>query len=224
MTANHEFDSITSIVAVGRDGAIGAHNDLPWRLRSDLRFFKQTTINNIVIMGRKTFESIGHCLPNRVNLVLSHRATLFEEHEDCFHTHGIGETLYRRQTWPKKETFLIGGAQTFAEFGPYVDRYLITVVDARFPNADTFLDQSLLEPADDWDTREIAIERLEDPNADEFDFKIIELRHKDPARFRSARAHELQEYIERSNIRPKKKAVRRRANPAPTYSPSLFPA
>jgi dihydrofolate reductase len=224
MTDIHELDSITAIVAIGLDGAIGSHNDLPWRLRSDLRFFKRTTVNNIVIMGRKTYESIGGCLPNRENLVLSHRAILFEDHAGCHHAHSVAETLYLREKSPKKAAYLIGGAQTFAEFAPFVDRYLLTIVEARFPDADTFLDPKLLEPEEDWSRREISIERLDDPRADEFDFTVFELRHKDPERFQIARARELQNYVERNHLLRKGKPARPRANRADVSLPTFFPA
>lgn len=208
MTDIRDLGSLTSIVAVGLDGAIGAHNDLPWRLRSDLRFFKKTTAQNIVIMGRKTYESIGECLPNRVNLVLSHRATLFEPHDECYHTHSIGETLYQRERWAKKEAYLIGGAHTFKEFAPFVDRYLLTIVNARFPHADTFLDKQLLEPAEDWIRSEVSIERLEDPAADEYDFTVVELRHRDSEAIRQSRQRELEKY-KKSNHLLQRKALRR---------------
>jgi dihydrofolate reductase len=210
MSDKPDNSSLTSIVAVGLDGAIGAHSDLPWRLRSDLRFFKQSTINNIVIMGRKTYESIGRCLPKRENIILSHRATLFEPHDGCHHAHGIGETLFLREKWSKKEAFLIGGAQTFSEFAPFVDRYLLTIVNGNFPEADTFLDPKLLEPAEDWIRQEVAIERFDDPEADEYEFTVLELRHRDPGKFCDARRAALAKYIE-SNHFLKRKALRERA-------------
>jgi dihydrofolate reductase len=160
-------------------------------------------------MGRKTYESIGHCLPNRENIVLSHRATLFEPHKGCYHAHGIGETLFIREKWPRKRTYLIGGAQTFSEFAPFVDHYLLTIVSAEFPQADTFLEEGLLEPEEDWIREEVTIERFDDPAADEFDFKVIELRYRYPERMRLARQQELERYVQ-SNHLLQRKAMRRR--------------
>ena len=190
--------TLTSIVAVGLDGAIGVSNELPWRLKSDLQFFKCTTRDNMVIMGRKTFDSIGGCLPNRENIVLSHRATLFEPHDGCVHAHSIGETLFLREKSKAKHAFVIGGALTYEQFAPFVDRYLITLVKSKFPNADAFFDQSIFGDESIWEQNEIAVERCEAADADQYDFSVFELRHKAPAEVAARRAGAVNDYRSRN--------------------------
>ena len=196
--STRSMPSLTSIVAVGLDGEIGVENRLPWRLKSDLRFFQKMTRENIVIMGRKTFESIGGCLPRRDNIVLSHKATLFEPHTGCVQAHDIGETLYRRNEQPKKQAYVIGGALTYAQFAPFVDRYLITFVSAKFANADAFCDRQLLGHDHDWIEREIPVERLDERDADEFDFRVMELTHRDPALLRARQTEEIRQFETRN--------------------------
>lgn len=192
--------SLTSIVAVGLDGAIGIENRLPWQLKSDLKFFKATTKGNIVIMGRKTYESIGGCLPLRENIVLSHTPQLFPKHEGCSHVHSIGETLSLRMSWPSKDAFVIGGAQTYKQFAPLVDRYLLTIVNARFPEADAFFDQAIIGDESVWTKKLIEVERVEKDGADEFDFQVFELTHKFPDQVAASRQEIVAAFREKNHF------------------------
>ena len=203
--------SLTSIVAVGLDGAIGIENRLPWSLRSDLRFFKETTKNNIIIMGRKTYDSIGGCLPLRENVVLSHSPSLFERHEGCSHAHSISETLFLREKWPAKQAFIIGGAQTYKQFSPFVDRYLLTIVNANFQEADAHFDQSVIGSLDDWNVNEINVERVQTEGADEFDFRVFELKHPDPEAVAGKRSELLREFRKKNHL-VRRKPHRRTSN------------
>jgi dihydrofolate reductase len=180
MSRRHEKSGLTSIVAVGLDGAIGVENRLPWRLKSDLRFFKETTKQNVIIMGRKTYDSLGSCLPYRENIVLSHTPSLFPPHEGCHHVHSLSEALTLRTRWPGKSAFVIGGAQTYKQFAPFVDRYLITIVSARFPNADAFFDQGIFGDEKLWEKCPVKVDRVDDAAGDEFEFQVFELRLRDP--------------------------------------------
>src|SRR5436309_740216 len=126
MSRASQKSSLTSIVAIDKNGAIGCRNTLPWRLKSDLAFFRQTTNGNAVIMGRKTYDSIGCCLPNRKNIVLSHSYDLFHSTPDCQLAHSIEEALARAGNSPSREAFVIGGAATYAQFANLIDRYLVT--------------------------------------------------------------------------------------------------
>lgn len=210
MSLTHPSAGLTSIVAVGLSGEIGINNGLPWRLKSDLRFFKETTLNNIIIMGRKTYESIGGCLPKRENLVLSHRPTLFQDHDGCHHTHSIGETLWRRTKYPKKQAFVIGGAQTYEQFAPFVSRYLITVVQSHFPEADAFFNERVLDDSTAWVRTELKVDRVAGDNADEFDFSIFELRHPYPDQVAMACSREIAAFEERNHL-IRRKELRREA-------------
>lgn len=214
--------SLTSIVAVGLDGAIGIENQLPWNLKSDLRFFKRTTKNNLIIMGRKTYDSIGGCLPFRENIVLSHRPSLFEKHEGCSHAHSISETLFLRDKWPNKHAFVIGGAQTYKQFSPYVDRYLLTIVKAKFPKADAHFDQAIIGNEEIWETREIEVERIDRPDADEFEFQVIELSHRNPQEVAAKRARLLEEFKKRNHLLREKPRRKAPSHSAATDEPLLI--
>ena len=165
---------LTSIVAIDRNGAIGAHNNLPWRLKNDLKFFKKTTSENTVVMGRKTFDSIGHCLPNRKNVVLSHKLDLFESSADCRLVHSIPEALYHSETTNSGEIFIVGGGETYRQFAPFVQRYLVTVVDHSVADADAFLAKSILKDFTRWDHKELMAYPAV-AGQDDFAFTIFEI-------------------------------------------------
>lgn len=203
------MSSLTSIVAVGLDGAIGVQNRLPWKLKSDLRFFQRTTKSNVVIMGRKTYDSIGGCLPHRENLVLSHRAQLFEAHRGCTHTHSLEETLFARGKWARKDAFVIGGAVTYALFAPYVDRYLITVVDARFPEADAFFSEAVFGADEEWETKAVEVELADDGMSDEYAFQVYELRHKRADEIAARRVAAASRFRERNHILKRQSVIKR---------------
>lgn len=96
-----------------------------------------------------------------------------------------------RESQPEKEAFIIGGAQTYCAFSDYVDRYLITLVKDEFPEADAFFDRGILGNMSNWTQRELAVERVQDPQADEFEFSVVELRHKAPEEVAERRKHAL---------------------------------
>lgn len=126
---------ISMIVAYSRNRVIGKDNHLPWRLPSDLAHFKRHTLGKPIIMGRKTWESLGRPLPGRLNIVVSRAgqgdftgATLAHSLEDAV-----------AATGSEQEAFLIGGAQLYAEAMPMADRIIATEIaahvegDAFFP-------------------------------------------------------------------------------------------
>lgn len=208
LDSNARMGTLTSIVAVGLGGEIGIQNELPWRLKSDLRFFQKTTKDNVIVMGRKTYESIGGCLPKRENIVLSHSAKLFPPHPGCVLSHTVEETLYLCEKADKKSAFVIGGALTYAQFAEYVDRYLITVVNARFPEADAFFSEDVIGDDSNWEMRVLDVERIEDPSADEYEFQIFELRHRRPEEVANRRTAAIEEY-RRKNHFLRREAVRK---------------
>jgi dihydrofolate reductase len=168
--------SLTLIVAANHRGAIGVGNDLPWRLRSDLRFFRQVTTGGTVLMGRKTYESLGSKpLPNRFNVVLSHNAGLMVDQLAGVAAHSVGEAIWVTNNRPKNErAFVIGGASIYEQFLPYVDRCLLTVVNKEVAEADTFLDTNRFFSDKDWKV----VGKRECPAGefDEVNFAIFELR------------------------------------------------
>ncbi|HEX5371128.1 MAG TPA: dihydrofolate reductase [Aquabacterium sp.] len=121
------------IAAVARNGAIGKDNALLWRLPEDLKFFKRTTLGCPVLMGRKTFESIGRPLPGRRNIVIT-RNTAWQ-HEGVDVAHSLDDAL--AQVGPQDRIFVIGGGELYAQALPRADELILTEVDADF-EGDTF--------------------------------------------------------------------------------------
>ena len=131
---------ISIIVATDEKGGIGKDNKLMWNIPSDLKRFKEITtknqikinnnINNIVIMGRKTCESIGKELPNRANIVLSLKYK---------HSYSITfeDILDYNERFPEEEMFVIGGEEIYKQFLPYTDKIYLTKVNGDF-GADKF--------------------------------------------------------------------------------------
>src|SRR4051812_24907616 len=108
---------ISGIVAAAEDNAIGKDNQLPWHLPEDLKFFKRTTLGKPVIMGRKTFESLGRPLPGRLNVVLSKTARLsLPEHVVLLHN--VADAVRLMQDRNEEEVFIIGGGKIFEEALP----------------------------------------------------------------------------------------------------------
>ena len=129
---------INIIVAISENNAIGKDNQLLFRLKEDLKNFKRLTTDNVVIMGRKTYESIGKPLPNRVNLILSRQ----KENVDNIETFETLENAidFSKQKYPDKEIFIIGGGQIYKQSleKGIVDRMYITKVKKTISNADTY--------------------------------------------------------------------------------------
>jgi dihydrofolate reductase len=119
---------IYHVVAVAEGGVIGRDNKLPWHFSSDLKFFKGLTTGHTVVMGRKTFDSIGRALPNRDNIVIS-RASHAPVPGAEFAT-SIEEALKKAR---KGDAFIIGGAEIFRETLSRVDGIYLTRIHASFP-------------------------------------------------------------------------------------------
>ena len=165
---------LTSIVAIDKNGAIGCRNTLPWKLRTDMAFFRSSTLGQSVIMGRKTFDSIGTPLIGRKNIVLSHNWQLFNSTPDCQLALSVPECLARAYQNRSKEVFIIGGAATYLEFAPFVDRYLVTFVNFETPDADAFLATEIRDEIANWDTSEVD-GVFSSPERDDHSFKIFEM-------------------------------------------------
>lgn len=127
--------TITLIVAASENNAIGKNNEMPWHLPNDFKYFKKTTLEHSVVMGRKTFESIGKALPERRNIVITKDANY--QAEDIDVVNSIGEVFSSCRD--EHEIFVIGGANVYQQFLPLANRVLLTRVhtevagDAFFP-------------------------------------------------------------------------------------------
>lgn len=128
---------LSLIVAVAENNAIGIHNTLPWYLPEDLKFFKRTTMGKPIIMGRKTFESIGQPLPGRLNIVLSNNKNLVVP-EGVLVYSDVDAAIERLQNENVEECFIVGGGKVFEATMSYIDRMYITRVHTNIPEADAF--------------------------------------------------------------------------------------
>lgn len=129
--------TLSFIVAVSDNNAIGINNELPWRLPEDLKFFKRTTMGKPVIMGRKTYESLGRPLPGRLNVVLSQSSQLHLPH-GVAQCESISEAIAVAEGEKKDEVFIIGGGKIFEQSMHLVDRMYITRVHTIIDGADAF--------------------------------------------------------------------------------------
>ncbi|HEX5339745.1 MAG TPA: dihydrofolate reductase [Gammaproteobacteria bacterium] len=124
---------LSLIVAAGENNEIGRHGEMPWHLPADLRHFKTVTLGKPVIMGRRTFESIGKPLPERRNIVVTRNRNY--RAEGCETVHTLAEALVMAAGEP--EVMVIGGGELYREALPRAQRIYLTRVHARF-DADTF--------------------------------------------------------------------------------------
>jgi len=135
--------SISFIFAMDTQQAIGLNNQMPWRLPADQAYFRRTTMEHTVVMGRKTYESMGNKpLTGRNNVILTRNPEFTAE--GCIVLHTVEEVIARYGT---EETFVIGGAEIYQLFMPLVDRMYITLIEHEFA-ADTFFPEFEIE---DWE-------------------------------------------------------------------------
>lgn len=137
---------ISYLVAMDRNNVIGQNNDIPWHLPDDLKYFKELTVGNPTIMGRKTYESIGKPLPNRPNIVIT-RDKNAEYPEEVEVIHDVETVKKWNEGNPDTEYFVIGGGVIFSEMMPFVDRMYITLIEEEF-EGDTYFPEFSL---DDWE-------------------------------------------------------------------------
>ena len=139
---------ISMIAAIGQNREIGKDNDLIWHLPDDMRFFKETTKNKVVIMGRKNFESLPpkwKPLPNRINLIISRNPDY--DAMGCEVFTSLEESLERAQKLTQDEIFIIGGGQIYKLGLPHADKMYLTEIHESF-DADAFFpewDESIWE-------------------------------------------------------------------------------
>lgn len=129
---------ISLIAAIGKNNELGKDNDLLWRLPSDQKYFRETTKNHTVIMGRKTFESLDRPLPNRRNIVITRDKTYLRHGVDIVNS--LEEALEKARTplAQNEEIFIIGGADVYKQALPFADKLYITHIDAEDKDANVF--------------------------------------------------------------------------------------
>ena len=134
---------IIGIAAVSKNNAIGKRGKLPWHYSSDMKFFRETTTGHAVVMGRKTWLTLGKPLKNRLNIVLS-RDSNIEPQESLVVLSDIESVLSLNKSL-STDLFVIGGAQIYQQFLPHIERWVITEVPLTVKNADAFMPEGYLE-------------------------------------------------------------------------------
>jgi dihydrofolate reductase len=132
--------SLSIIAAMDQNQLIGRQGKIPWELPADLQYFKETTMGAPIIMGRKTFESIGSALSGRRNIILTRNKDYAAEGCEIVHSKDkiLDEFLEK-----KEEAFIIGGAEIYKQFLAYSDKLYLTIIEHEF-SGDTYL------PEIDW--------------------------------------------------------------------------
>ena len=159
---------ISHLVALSNNFVIGVNNELPWKLKKDLQHFSAYTQNKAIVMGRKTFESIGRPLPNRKNIVIS---SWLEPQEGLEVVSNLNQAIEVASQWNKdnsteEEIVLIGGGYVFEESKNIVNKLVLTRVECEI-DGDVFYPQIDLS---NW--KEISKESYKRDSENEYDFKI----------------------------------------------------
>ena len=155
---------ISMIVAYGKNWEIGLNNQMLWHISEDFKNFKEITSGHHLLMGRKTFESIGKPLPNRTSIVLSNSGFT---HEGVDTFNDIQKALNFARENGEEELFIIGGANIYETMFPYVDKMYLTEVDFE-GKADAFLNEI------DFSTWDLTEEK-------EYDTVLVDGKEKSPA-------------------------------------------
>lgn len=145
--------------------AIGLNNEMPWHLSADLKKFKQITMGSPILMGRKTYESIGRPLPGRTNIIISRNKTY--QQADCLVFNSIENAIAACQQYD--EIFVIGGATFYQAILPQADKLYLTEINKSF-DADTFFP---VINKDEW--REMTREDIADDPSVDFSYSFISL-------------------------------------------------
>ena len=133
---------IIGIVAISQNYAIGKDGKLPWHYPADLKFFKQATTGNAIVMGSNTWRSIGKPLPNRLSIVLSRSAEI--ENQSNVLLLRSKDELLALSKFLKGDLYIIGGAKTYASLADIIDEWLVTRVPVAVDDADVFMPQHFL--------------------------------------------------------------------------------
>jgi dihydrofolate reductase len=163
--------TISLIVALADNGVIGRANQLPWRIPADLKHFKEVTLGRAVIMGRKTYESIGKPLPGRRNIVVSRKA---EEQPGVVVCRSLEEAFEhcRKTEGDDAEVFVIGGSEIYRQAMPFADRLYLTRVHAQV-EGDAFFPQF-----NESEYRELSREKHSGASAGDAFFTFLTLERK----------------------------------------------
>ncbi|HTM63914.1 MAG TPA: dihydrofolate reductase [Gammaproteobacteria bacterium] len=166
---NHTKPVLSAIAATAENRVIGLNNKMPWHMPADLKHFKEITSGSPVLMGRKTYESIGKPLPNRTNIILT-RDAKYPSPEDCIVVTNIDTAISMANELSMDEIFVIGGAEIYQQLLPKIQRVYLTEIHHTFEGDAFFPELSKSE----W--KEISREqhRSDDKNPYDYSFVVLE--------------------------------------------------
>lgn len=159
---------VSAIVATAKNGVIGKHNDIPWYLPADLKYFKKVTLHHHIIMGRNCYASIGRPLPKRTNIVVTRN--LFFTGTGLLVAHSIQEALELAHDNGETEAFIIGGGQIYEQSQNLWDRLYLTEVDLDV-DGDVFFPE--INP-ENWQILSADPHLPDEKNPHPYTFKILE--------------------------------------------------
>ena len=161
---------VSIIVAVAQNNVIGRDNQLIWHITEDLQYFKKVTSGHAVIMGRKTFESIGRPLPKRTNIIITQNRDFTAD--GCIVVHSLKESLEKAKETGETEVFIIGGGSIYKEALPFTDKVYLTRIHKDY-EGDTYFPE--LKPSE-W--QEIEHTDFEHGEKFEYPFSFIVYQRK----------------------------------------------
>jgi dihydrofolate reductase len=160
--------TVSLIVAMADGRVIGSEGQLPWRLSADLRRFKRLTMGHHIVMGRKTYESIGRLLPGRTTVIITRQADL--DVPGAIMVHSLEEALQVAADDP--EVFVVGGGEIYRQALPLVDRIYRTIVHTAVEGDTVFPPLS----ENQWVVTEDQRHKADERNEFEFSFQVLERR------------------------------------------------
>lgn len=160
---------VSAIAAMSKNRVIGVDNDLPWHLPADMKYFMRTTRNHHVVMGRKTFESMGVPLKGRTNVVIT-RDPFFTA-SGILVTHSLHEALEIADANQEVEVFVIGGSEIYRLALPVLDRIYLTEIDLFVDKGDAFFPDFSPE---EWKLISQEENGCDDRNKYSYTFKVFE--------------------------------------------------
>lgn len=156
---------ISCIVAVAENNVIGKDNDIPWYLPADLKYFKRTTLDHHILMGRNCYQSIGKPLPKRTNVILTRDP--FYIASSCLVAHSIEEGLLMAKENGEEECFIIGGGEIYKQSIAFWDRIYLTKVDLKVEGDIYFPDLDM----DEWSL--VSEEAHSKDEKNEYDYRFL---------------------------------------------------
>lgn len=166
MTNELKSPSLSIAVAIGENSAIGKNNQLLWHMPADLKFFKQTTSGHTVIMGRKTFDSVGKPLPNRRNIVITRDSQLKIDGVEVVNS--LDEAITASQN-EEKSVFIVGGAEIYKQALPKTEILYLTTIHHTF-DADTFFPEF---DRNEWNLVSSEAHQADEKNKYDYTFEVL---------------------------------------------------